>query len=564
MAGRNFLFVPGPTNTPDRILRAMHVAMEDHRSSDFPELAAPVLEDLKKIFKTTTGQAFIFPASGTGAWEASLSTRSRPGDRVLAARFGMFSHLWIDMAQRLGLKVDVLDAEWGEGAPIERYQEALAADKSHEIKAVLFTHNETATGVTSDVAGMRKALNDAKHPALLMVDGVSSIASIDFRMDEWGVDCAVTGSQKGLMLPAGLGIVCASQKALALYDQAKLPRVLLRLRRHEEGQRDRLLPLHAVAAAAVRPARVARRCCSRRGWRTSSPGTTGWPRAPARRSRPGGSSSAPARRKWHSDTVSAIMVPAGINGAEVIDVAYRRYNLALGAGLARMAGQALPHRPPRRPERVHAARRHRRRGDGDARRGHQGHAGQRRRRGARSTGASTAKPLEQAGAAAARARCPARGRRRRRRRRPPAPADEPHARRARPPAAAAQRAGGAGLAARACSRRRSTARRTTSSSISRTRWRRGTRSRRGRNVIQALLEHDWRGRGKTISVRINGIDTHYMYRDVVDVVEQAGHRLDTDPDSQGGRPGRRLPGGRAAHPDRGRRRASRTASASTC
>ena len=157
MAGRNFLFVPGPTNTPDRILRAMHIAMEDHRSSTFPSLAGPVLEDLKQIFKTTKGQTYIFPASGTGAWEAALSNTLSPGDRVLAARFGMFSHLWIDMAQRLGLKVDVLDAEWGEGAPVERYQEALAADQGHEIKAVLFTHNETATGVTSDVAGMSEA-----------------------------------------------------------------------------------------------------------------------------------------------------------------------------------------------------------------------------------------------------------------------------------------------------------------------------------------------------------------------------------------------------------------------
>ena len=225
MAGRNFLFVPGPTNVPDRVLRAMHRAMEDHRSSDFPSLAAPIFEDLKKVFKTSSGQPFLFPASGTGAWEASLSNTLSPGDRVLAARFGMFSHLWIDMAQRLGLDVEVLDAEWGEGAPIERYQEALAADGSHRIKAVLFTHNETATGVTSDVAGIRRALNETRHPALLMVDGVSSIASIDFRMDEWGVDLAVTGSQKGFMLPAGLGIVCASQKALGLYEQARLPRV---------------------------------------------------------------------------------------------------------------------------------------------------------------------------------------------------------------------------------------------------------------------------------------------------------------------------------------------------
>lgn len=338
MAGRNFLFVPGPTNTPDRILRAMHRAMEDHRSSDFPGLTGPIFQDLKKIFKTTSGQPFLFPASGTGAWEASLSNTLSPGDKVLAARFGMFSHLWIDMAQRLGLEVEVLDTEWGEGAPIERYRDALAGDKGRKIKAVLFTHNETATGVTSDVAGVRQALNETGHPALLMVDGVSSIASIDFRMDEWGVDLAVTGSQKGLMLPAGLGIVCASEKALAQYDQAKLPRcffdfgdmrkanatgyfpytpslpMLYGLRESiamllEEGL-DNVFARHHRLAEGTRQAVKA--------W-----GLELCARAP----------------KWHSDTVSAIMVPPGVNGAEIIDIAYRRYNLALGAGLARMAGR---------------------------------------------------------------------------------------------------------------------------------------------------------------------------------------------------------------------------------
>jgi alanine-glyoxylate transaminase / serine-glyoxylate transaminase / serine-pyruvate transaminase len=338
MAGRNFLFVPGPTNVPDRVLRAMHRAMEDHRSSDFPALAAPVLEDLKKIFKTTSGQPFIFPASGTGAWEASLSNTLSPGDRVLAARFGMFSHLWIDMAQRLGLQVDIIDAEWGEGAPIERYQEALAADKGQRIKAVLFTHNETATGVTSDVAGIRRALNDTRHPALLMVDGVSSIASIDFRMDEWGVDLAVTGSQKGLMLPAGLGIVCASQKALGLSEQAKLPRVFFDFGDMRKANATGYFPytpslpmlyglresiailleegLENVFARHHRLAEGTRRAVKAWGLELCA-------RAP----------------KWNSDTVTAIMVPTGYNGAEVIDVAYRRYNLALGAGLARMAGK---------------------------------------------------------------------------------------------------------------------------------------------------------------------------------------------------------------------------------
>jgi alanine-glyoxylate transaminase/serine-glyoxylate transaminase/serine-pyruvate transaminase len=338
MAGRNFLFVPGPTNVPDRVLRAMHRAMEDHRSSDFPALAAPIFEDLKKVFKTTSGQPFLFPASGTGAWEASLSNTLSPGDRVLAARFGMFSHLWIDMAQRLGLDVEVLDAEWGEGAPIERYQEALAADSSHRIKAVLFTHNETATGVTSDVAGIRRALNETRHPALLMVDGVSSIASIDFRMDEWGVDLAVTGSQKGFMLPAGLGIVCASQKALGLYEQARLPRVFFDFGDMRKANATGYFPytpsipmLYGLKESVAMLLEEGLENVYTRHHRLAE-GTRlavkAWglelcARAP----------------KWNSDTVTAIMVPPGINGAEVIDVAYRRYNLALGAGLARMAGR---------------------------------------------------------------------------------------------------------------------------------------------------------------------------------------------------------------------------------
>ena len=290
------------------------------------------------MFKTTSGQAFIFPASGTGVWEASLSNTLSPGDRVLAARFGMFSQLWIDMAQRLGLTVDVLDAEWGEGAPIERYQEALAADKQHQIKAVLFTHNETATGVTSDVAAMRKALNDTKHPALLMVDGVSSIASIDFRMDEWGVDLAVTGSQKGFMLPAGLGIVCVEPEGARAVRAGQAAARLLRLRRHAKGQRHGLLPVYA------RRSRCCTACVSRSTCFGGGPRERLCAAPPARGRHPPGGRGVGARARaraptWHSDTVSAVMVPAGINAALVIDIAFRRYDLALGAGLARMGGK---------------------------------------------------------------------------------------------------------------------------------------------------------------------------------------------------------------------------------
>ncbi len=340
MPGRNFLFVPGPTNVPERILRAMHRAMEDHRSSAFPDLATGLLRDLKQVFKTTTGQPFIFPATGTGGWEAALVNTRSPGDRILAPRYGQFSHLWIDLAQRHGLRVDIIDVEWGEGAPSDRIGEILSQDKQHEIKGVLIVHNETATGVTSDLGAVRNAIDAAQHPALLYVDGVSSIGSIDFRMDEWKVDLAITGSQKGLMLPAGLGIVCASPKALAAREHAKCPRVffdfgdmiranatgyfpytpsipmLYGLRESlaiisEEGL-DKIFARHQRLAEGVRAAV--------RAW---GAGLKLCAKAP----------------KWYSNTVSAIMTPEGTNAADVIDVAFRRYDLALGAGLARMAGK---------------------------------------------------------------------------------------------------------------------------------------------------------------------------------------------------------------------------------
>jgi alanine-glyoxylate transaminase / serine-glyoxylate transaminase / serine-pyruvate transaminase len=339
--GRNFLFVPGPTNVPDRVQRAMVVAMEDHRSSRFPELSTSVLDDLKKVFKTATGQVVIFPSSGTGAWEAALTNTLSPGDRVLAARFGQFSHLWIDMAQRLGYDVEVLDVEWGEGVPLGRYEEILRDDRSHRIKAVLACHNETATGVTSDIAGVRRALDAARHPALLYVDAVSSLASIDFRMDEWQVDLAVSGSQKGLMLPAGLGILGVSEKALGALASAKSRRCYFDLADMIKanasgyfpytpplpmlyGLRESLNILFEETLEQV----FFRHHYLAEGVRAAI--TEGW-----------GLKLCARERKWYSDTVSAVVVPEGINGAHVIDVAFRRYNLALGAGLAKVAGKVF-------------------------------------------------------------------------------------------------------------------------------------------------------------------------------------------------------------------------------
>jgi alanine-glyoxylate transaminase / serine-glyoxylate transaminase / serine-pyruvate transaminase len=340
MAGRHHLFVPGPTHLPERVQRAMLVPMEDHRSPFFPALTLPLFAELKRLFRAESGQAFIFPCSGTGAWQAALENTLAPGDRVLAARFGQFSHLWIEMMQRLGLQVEILDVDWGEGAPVEAIARVLAEDKARRIKGVMVVHNETATGVTSDVAAVRRAMDAADHPALLYVDAVSSLGSLDFRMKDWGVDLAITGSQKGLMLPAGLGIVCASERALEKSRESKstssffrfsdmqaanangyfpytpaLP-LLYGLRESlrmlfEEGL-DAVIERHARLAGGVRSAVAAwgLRLCAR-------------------------------DPKWYSNTVSAIVVPQDVDGARVVDIAARRYQLALGAGLSKVAGKVF-------------------------------------------------------------------------------------------------------------------------------------------------------------------------------------------------------------------------------
>jgi len=338
MPGRNFLFVPGPTNVPDRILRAMHRAMEDHRSSAFPALPLSILPDLQRVFRTSTGQPFVFPATGTGMWEAALVNTRSPGDRLLACRYGQFSHLFIDCATRLGLAVDVIDVPWGEGAPADRIEEALRADHAHAIAGVLIVHNETATGVTSDVGAVRAAIDRAGHPALLYVDGVSSIGSLDFRMDEWGVDLAITGSQKGFMLPAGLGIVCASQRALAERARARCARVFFDFGDMQRANATGYFP-YTPALSLLYGLRESLTMLLEEGLEAVH----------ARHHRLAGGVRA-AVRAWglelcardpalYSDTVSAVLVPPGVNGADVIDIAFRRYDLALGAGLAQAAGK---------------------------------------------------------------------------------------------------------------------------------------------------------------------------------------------------------------------------------
>jgi alanine-glyoxylate transaminase/serine-glyoxylate transaminase/serine-pyruvate transaminase len=337
MSGRHFLFVPGPTNVPDRILRAMHRAMEDHRSPAFPELLRDVLSRLKQVLRTSTGRAFVIPATGTAMWEAALVNTQNPGARLLATRYGQFCHQFAFTATRLGYDVTVLNAPWGCGAPVDAIHDALVHDTSHSIQGVLMVHNETSTGVTCDVAAVRRAIDQAKHPALLYVDAVSSVASLDFRMDEWGIDLAITGSQKGFMIPAGLGILGVSAKALARIDAATSPRSFFDLRDHIKqndagytpytpalsllfGLQESLNMLldEGLDAVAARHRRLAQ------GVRAA---VSAW-----------GLSLCAQHPETYSDTVSAVMLPGG-EAPKVMDIAFRRYQLSLGAGLGEVAGK---------------------------------------------------------------------------------------------------------------------------------------------------------------------------------------------------------------------------------
>jgi alanine-glyoxylate transaminase/serine-glyoxylate transaminase/serine-pyruvate transaminase len=338
--GTNTLFIPGPTNVPEVVRRAMNVPMEDQRGPEFGGFVLGILADLKPIFRTETGRVVLYPGSGTGAWEAAITNTLNPGDKVLMARHGQFSTLWAEMATRLGLDVELIDLAWGAATPVNEFARRLAADRKGEIKAVFVTHNETATGVTSDVAGVRKALDDCFHDALLFVDGVSSVGSIDFRMDDWGVDLAVTGSQKGLMCPAGLGVLAVSQKALAASEKATMKRAYFEFRDFvmlaETGYFPYTPPaqlLHGMRAALDRikaeglDAVIARHTRLAEGVRR---GVAAW-----------GLQICAEHDSIASNTVTAIRVPEGVDARDVIRIGYERYNTSFGSGLARLAGKVF-------------------------------------------------------------------------------------------------------------------------------------------------------------------------------------------------------------------------------
>ncbi|MFO1060021.1 MAG: aminotransferase class V-fold PLP-dependent enzyme [Dongiaceae bacterium] len=334
------LFVPGPTNIPDAVRRAMDIPLEDHRAPDFPAFTLPLLRDLKTVFRTRTGQVLVFPASGTGGWEAAIANTLVPGDRVLAARFGQFSHLWIELCRAHGLVVDEVDVEWGEGVPVELFARRLAADREHAIKAVLACHNETATGVTSDIAALRRAMDAAGHPALLLVDGVSSIGAIDFRMDEWGVDIAVAGSQKGFMLPTGLALVGVSEKAMAAAAAGGARRCYFDFATMARANRDGYFP-YTPATTLLRGLRASIDLLLEEGLDNVFARHHRLAEGVRRAVAAWGLALCAREPRWHSDTVTAIRVPEGIDANVVIRHAYDRYGLSLGTGLARLSGKVF-------------------------------------------------------------------------------------------------------------------------------------------------------------------------------------------------------------------------------
>ncbi|HEU4352970.1 MAG TPA: aminotransferase class V-fold PLP-dependent enzyme [Burkholderiales bacterium] len=338
-AGRHFLQIPGPTNVPDRVLRAIDFPTIDHRGPQFATLGKEVLAEMKRVFKTTQGEVVIYPASGTGAWEAALVNTLSPGDRVLMVETGHFATLWQKMTMKLGLEVEFLPGDWRHGADPEAIEKRLRADSAKTLKALCVVHNETSTGVTSRIADVRKALDAAKHPALFMVDTISSLASMDYRHDEWGVDVTVAGSQKGLMLPPGLSFNCVSPKALAASKSAKLARSYwtwdemiangksgyfpytpgtnllyglreaLKMLLDEEG-------LDAVFARHQRHAEATRRAV--RAW---------------------GLEIFALDPREYSASLTGVLVPAGHDADRVRKVILEAFDLSLGTGLTKLGGK---------------------------------------------------------------------------------------------------------------------------------------------------------------------------------------------------------------------------------
>ena len=338
-SGRHFLQIPGPTNVPDRVLRAMAAPTIDHRGPEFAGLARQVLAGLAWLCGST-GPVALYPSSGTGAWEATLVNTLSPGDRVLAFETGHFASLWAQMAARLGLDVDLVPGDWRHGVDPRQVHEKLAADRGHQIKAVAVVHNETSTGCASHIPPVRAALDSVGHPALLLVDTISSLGSVDYRHDEWGVDVTIWCSQKGMMLPPGLGVNAVSGKALEANRQARLPRSYWDWP-----------PVLAAAGTGMFPYTPATNLVFGLREALAMLAEEGLPAVHARHARHA-EATRRAVRGWgldivcqdpaaYSSTLTGVLVPDGHDADQVRALILDRYDMSLGAGLGRLAGRAF-------------------------------------------------------------------------------------------------------------------------------------------------------------------------------------------------------------------------------
>jgi alanine-glyoxylate transaminase/serine-glyoxylate transaminase/serine-pyruvate transaminase len=335
--GRHFLQIPGPTNTPDRVLRAMAAPTIDHRGPDFAALGLEILEAIKPVFGTT-GPVVIYPASCTGAWEAALVNTLSPGDRVLCFETGHFATLWQEMAHNLGLEVDIVPGDWRHGVDPQVVADKLSADTGRTIKAVLVVHNETSTGVTSRIAEVRAAIDSAGHPALLFVDTISSLGSIEYKHDEWGVDVTVAGSQKGLMLPPGLSFNAISDKALAASNTARLARSFWTWQPIIEANRRGFFP-YTPGTNLLYGLREALRMLDEEGLANVYARHQRHAEATRLAVRGWGLEVLCADDREHSGSLTAVIVPDGYDADKVRAVILDRFYMSLGAGLGKLAGK---------------------------------------------------------------------------------------------------------------------------------------------------------------------------------------------------------------------------------
>ena len=339
-AGRHFLQIPGPTNVPDRVLRAIDFPTMDHRGPEFGRLGKEVLEGMKRVFKTSS-PVVIYPASGTGAWEAALVNALSAGDKVLMVETGHFATLWQKMALRLGLEPEFLPGDWRSGADPQEIEKKLRDDPGHRIKAVCVVHNETSTGVVSRIAEVRRAIDAAAHPALYMVDTISSLGSIDYRHDEWGVDVTVGGSQKGLMLPPGLSFNAVSQKALAAAKSARLPRSFWDWGDMIANNKDGYFPYTPATNLLYGLRELLRMLLDEEGLDNVFARHQRHGEATRRAVRAWGLEVLAKNPAEYSGSLTAVLMPAGHDADRVRKAVLESFDMSLGTGLGKLAGKVF-------------------------------------------------------------------------------------------------------------------------------------------------------------------------------------------------------------------------------